>query len=199
VEKADHDNLVTFVKSFCGKEVESISSIENVYGVIWQEFNFIVGINTYNPNTKTLEVKFYGGQEFNKGNVVEIAPPTRPVVMTTLDAEFTNEECLIRVDCGVDFNCKSHGHWRFTAFFVKWQAPGEKDRREKQQERLSNKRKRSSGSFGMAQLGVQTDNELRMRERLERQMDGTDEQMEDGGYVFSEGLFETMRSSRYES
>jgi hypothetical protein len=196
-EKPGHDDLVTFVRSFCGKEVKSISSIKNVYGVIWQEYNFIVGINMYNPNTKTLEVKFYGGEEFSKGTVEEIAPPTRPIVVTQRDAEDTNEECLIRVDCGVDFNCKTHGHWRFTAFYVRWQAPGEKDRRDKQEERLRNKRKRSSGSFNRGQQEVPTANQLFKSGGMHLQMDGADEYIGGvgGGYVFSEDLFATITSS----
>lgn len=191
-----HHELKAFVKKFAGTDALPVHHPKsNVYGVIWTEYRYVIGITEFDPNDLTWQAYFYGCNELTKGEVVELLPPVRPMICTTVDAAKRNEECLVRVDGGVDFQCKTHGDWRWTAYFVTWQAPGELDRRNKEAEKLAKKMKKRGGSSGgfeayMGGLGGDAGGGTGSM-MGGSQMDGAGGDIEDGGYFNAE--FEASR------
>lgn len=183
-----HRDLKDFIKKFAGTDALPVHHPKgNAYGVIWTEYRYVIGIMEFDPNEVTWKVYFYGCDDLTKGKVVELLPPVRPMICTTVDAAKRNEECLVRVDCGVDFQCKTHGDWRWTAYFVTWQAPGELNRRNKEAKKLAKKEKKKHGGSSsgfeahMGGLGDDTGGGAGSMTAAS-QMDGADEAFEQGSY-----------------
>jgi hypothetical protein len=162
-----HHDLKTFMNVFAGKTAQAVTAPKTPYSAVWTEYTHLIGVMYYDSNTVAWDSKIYGCEKLNKGPVVELLPEqgggVRPAIVTKWDAERMNEECLVRVDGGVDFQCKTHGYWRYTAYFLKWQAPGEKDKREKAEEKLARKMKKrgplAGGQFGFGGLSqMQSEN-----------------------------------------